>query len=780
MANTNGGVTLRGGEGDDWLVGGDGDDTLDGRGGKDTLYGGAGGDRLYGGEGDNDYASYRGAPEGVDGAGVVADLFNVVDDPDNPQPSSGYRPSSGVVLHTNTGDAAGDCYHGIESLWGSGHKDYLYGNDVANILKGDDGDDELYGRGGNDTLRGEADDDKLYGGDGRDSLYGGKGGDKLYGGADDDWIVGDDWSDDVGGKDTLYGGAGKDTLWGGAGGDKLYGGEGDNDYASYRGAPEGVDGAGVVADLFNVVDDPDNPQPSSGYRPSSGVVLHTNTGDAAGDCYHGIESLWGSGHKDYLYGNDVANILKGDDGDDELYGRGGNDTLRGEADDDKLYGGDGRDSLYGGKGGDKLYGGADDDWIVGDDWSDDVGGKDTLYGGAGKDTLWGGAGRDKLYGGEGDNDYASYRHAYRHAPEGMDDAGVVADLFNVVDDPDNPQSSGYLNTRGVFVNPNTGRHAAGDLYHGIESLWGSGHDDELYGNDVKNILLGDDGDDKLYGRGGNDTLEGGDGSDSLYGGVGGDTLKGGAGGDRLYGGEGDNDYASYRHASRGVVADLFNVVQDPNNPQPSSGYRPASGVVPNPNRGDAAGDLYHGIESLWGSGHDDELYGNDVKNILLGDDGDDKLYGRGGNDTLDGGAGDDTLTGGKGADVYKFGRGGGADMVDDRGGETAAGDKVRFGSGIEAKHLWFEMSGSDLRVEILGTDDSITVKDWYADPSQRVGFEFSGNSQHLAQADVQNLVNAMAAMTQPTGADATEWTTTQRGHETLAPFVTANGSTVTS
>ena len=485
-------------------------------------------------------------------------------------------------------------------------------------------------------------------------LRGTAGKDEMHGYGGDDWILG------YGGDDTLKGGAGKDTLGGGAGADRLYGGAGGNDRASYGGAA-----AGVVADLFNVA--PGETQ-EDGYLPEAGFVQHTNTGDAAGDLYHGIESLGGSRHDDELYGNDVANILLGGDSTDKLYGRGGNDKLYGQNGDDWLYGGKGRDSLYGGAGVDTLKGGDGDDWIVGDDWSDDVGGADKLYGGAGKDTLWGGAGADWLYGGEGDNDYASYRHA----PE-----GVVADLFNVA--PGETQEDGYLPEAGFVQHTNTG-DAAGDLYHGIESLWGSGHDDELYGNDVKNILLGDDGDDKLYGRGGNDKLYGQDGEDTLEGGAGRDSLYGGDDRDTLKGGAGDD----------------------------------------------------------W----------------IVGGDGDDRLLDGGADkDTLYGGAGADILRLGGGSDTVIFGRGDGHDTVEADGFDADSTDKVRFGSGVKTEDLWFEESGDDLKISVVGEEDSLTLKDWFkASPAGRMDEFHLSEGERLVESRVQSLVDAMAGWSRTHGA----------------------------
>jgi Ca2+-binding RTX toxin-like protein len=54
--------------------------------------------------------------------------------------------------------------------------------------------------------------------------------------------------------------------------------------------------------------------------------------------------------------------------------------------------------------------------------------------------------------------------------------------------------------------------------------------------------MGGAGDDELYGENGKDVLEGGDGNDKLYGGNGEDILKGGAGDDKLYGENGKDTF----------------------------------------------------------------------------------------------------------------------------------------------------------------------------------------------------------------------------------------------
>ena len=122
---------------------------------------------------------------------------------------------------------------------------------------------------------------------------------------------------------------------------------------------------------------------------------------------------------------------------------------------------------------------------------------------------------------------------------------------------------------------------------------------------------------RLFGLKGNDVLEGGKGADMLFGDAGSDT-------------------ASYASSAARVVANLTT----------------GTGTA-----GDAAGDVYNGIENLTGSAFDDQLTGDAVANILRGGSGNDVLRGLAGDDTLSGGNGDDLLLGGAGADMIDGGLG---------------------------------------------------------------------------------------------------------------------------
>ncbi len=441
-----------------------------------------------------------------------------------------------------------------------------------------------------------------------------------------------------------------------------------------------------------------------------------------------------------LVGDGSDDILEGGSGDDTLDGGDGNDTLFGDENSifDTAFGlhdalseeagvasaatPAGNDRLYGRAGDDRLFGGGGSDMLYGDT------GLDTLDGGAGDDTLDGGTGDDTLDGGDGD-DTASY----------AGDAGSVrANLL-----------------QGWAVDGSGGA----DRLWNIENITGSAQADHFYGSAGSNTLSGGDG---------NDMLQGGAGDDTLRGDAGNDFLDGGAGADTLDGGEG-SDWADYRYAGEGVTADL------------STGLGTG---------GEALGDRYSSIENLQGSGHGDRLTGNDDVNTFWaegGDDevhglggndwisggaGDDRLYGDGGsdvlnggigndtldggsdvlnggigNDTLDGGSGGDLLNGGAGNDTYAIARGGGADIINNHR-ESSLDDTVLYGATVESGQLWFAAAGNDLVVRIIGTEDSVTVEDWFVGADNRVDFEVA-SGERLIAADVQNLVDAMVSFNPP-------------------------------
>ncbi|WP_281383142.1 calcium-binding protein, partial [Aureimonas pseudogalii] len=95
----------------------------------------------------------------------------------------------------------------------------------------------------------------------------------------------------------------------------------------------------------------------------------------------------------------------------------------------------------------------------------------------------------------------------------------------------------------------------------------------------------------------------------------------------------------------------------------------------------------------------------------------DTIIGFTSDDVIDGGAGDDMMSGVNGNDTYLFGRGDGRDTVYDDTQNIISGmqDVLRFKQGVNVSDVVFYRNGGsyDLLATIRGTQDTITVKDFY-------------------------------------------------------------------
>ncbi|MET3449642.1 calcium-binding protein, partial [Ralstonia sp. 1138] len=116
-------------------------------------------------------------------------------------------------------------------------------------------------------------------------------------------------------------------------------------------------------------------------------------------------------------------------------------------------------------------------------------------------------------------------------------------------------------------------------------------------------------------------------------------------------------------------------------------------------------------------------------------------------DTLTGDTNSNFLCGGDGNDTYRLAKGGNSDVISDTGGN----DRLIVDAGIDATQLWLRKvnSGADLEVSCIGTNDRVTIKDWYAKPAAMVEQLQLANGKVLTQTGVDQLVNAMAAFAPP-------------------------------
>ena len=158
------------------------------------------------------------------------------------------------------------------------------------------------------------------------------------------------------------------------------------------------------------------------------------------------------------------------------------------------------------------------------------------------------------------------------------------------------------------------------------------------------------------------------------------------------------------------------------------------------------------------------------------------LQGGAGDDTLQGGAGNDILAGGRydtwngnydgsGNDTYQFGRGDGQDRIVDVDTTPGNTDVVHSARMSRWTNSGFAKRATTCRSASLGTDDKLTLNNWYAGSQYHVE-EFRTSDGHvLIDTQVQNLVQAMASFAPPPPGQTTLAPSYQ---DSLAPLLAAN------
>jgi hypothetical protein len=129
-----------------------------------------------------------------------------------------------------------------------------------------------------------------------------------------------------------------------------------------------------------------------------------------------------------------------------------------------------------------------------------------------------------------------------------------------------------------------------------------------------------------------------------------------------------------------------------------------------------------------------------LSGVRLGSDGADTLDANVGPNFFAGGAGDDTVSTGSGAAVVAYNAGDGNDTV------VLDGDNVTLslGGGISYQDLALSRNGNDLVLD-TGNDQSITLKDWYAEGTARTAINLQLIAEAMASFDASSadpLLNA--------------------------------------
>ncbi|MEJ8849678.1 calcium-binding protein [Variovorax rhizosphaerae] len=142
-----------------------------------------------------------------------------------------------------------------------------------------------------------------------------------------------------------------------------------------------------------------------------------------------------------------------------------------------------------------------------------------------------------------------------------------------------------------------------------------------------------------------------------------------------------------------------------------------------------------------------KLYaGSEAADTLIGTLNAETINGLGGNDYLYGKAGNDT---------YLFSRGYGVDTVTENDATTGNTDVAQFGADIATDQLWFRQVGNNLEVSLIGTDDKLTLSNWYLGSQYHVEQFKTSDGHTLLDSQVQNLVSAMAGFAPPAAGQTT-------------------------
>ncbi|WP_167240169.1 putative Ig domain-containing protein [Massilia genomosp. 1] len=243
------------------------------------------------------------------------------------------------------------------------------------------------------------------------------------------------------------------------------------------------------------------------------------------------------------------------------------------------------------------------------------------------------------------------------------------------------------------------------------------------------------GADVLNGAAGNDTLNGMGGNDTLKGFEGNDTLNGGTGDDVMSGGAGDDAYLV------DAAGDTVLENAGEGNDQVQSGVSLVLAA-------NVESLVLTGTAAINGTG-------NALNNVLTGNGGVNTLTGAAGNDTLDGAGGADILAGGTGADTYRFGRAYGTDTIQENDATANTPDVLQFLAGVSSDQIWLRKVANNLELSVIGTDDKMTVSNWYLGNQYHVERLTTSDGKALLDSQVQNLVNAMAAFAPPAAGQTT-------------------------
>jgi Ca2+-binding RTX toxin-like protein len=671
------------------------------------------------------------------------------------------------VLYGLGGNDKLDGGWGNDRLYGGKDDDILLGGDEDDILSGGTGNDKLYGGDDNDiiyaqsaTENSDTGTNELYGGKGSDKLYGGAGNDHLEAGEEDVYtIVNGQGSGDI---NYLYGEEGNDTLIGGAGVDHLYGGTGDDTlYAGEHINREVI----IIGDPYNggsytVYTHPDYLYGGEGmdkyFLSKAKTVIYDS--DGQGEIYLTVDGINDTSFKvtgatfmpERVYNstNLFAYNYRMTDAESEAlsdYRGVYNNLLRLtlEVNDDgsntlHFYDlGHKIENFHNGDFGITLENNAWGGWVdphprltvtevidkLNFDDTFDLISKEQIIAAITNIFDTSNTAREMLINNiaDGINIFLSDNGTYssngnRESTGAEDTAGIAQGLYI---DLNWLENNTYISTNGKAVEDTLEAALIHELVHLMTGLTDESNPGEQgptveFANSIyQEMGIAQQASYSAYDSTGNthttnfeytqgqaidraftllsensdindiNSNGGGNLRDLIIGNERDNIINGGDGNDYLYGGEGNDTLSGDNNDNTTIASNDF----------------------------------------LFGEGGDDTLNGGDGNDVLNGGSGNDKIIGGRGNDNIVGGKGNDILVGEFGYNTYTFSRGDGQDIIGD-GRLRLSEHELIFTSDISPEDVLFTSEGENLIFQIIGTDDQVTIRDY---------FESKGNLNKFSQ-----------------------------------------------
>ena len=131
--------------------------------------------------------------------------------------------------------------------------------------------------------------------------------------------------------------------------------------------------------------------------------------------------------------------------------------------------------------------------------------------------------------------------------------------------------------------------------------------------------------------------------------------------------------------------------------------------------------------------------------VITGTSGNTNLVGTSGDDVFAPGSGNDTFTSNGGNDVYRFAAGAGQVTIVNGISSNAGPTGELALLGLLWNQVWFSQSGNNLVISRLGSSESVTIQDWFANPYSQVSEIVFGDGAHVTAQQATALAIAAGA-----------------------------------